>query len=367
MLRILLFCGFLLVNFNSWSTDFYRKINWTQKSQNVDATQNSSLNFEGSIIIDQSRLPYWVESFDLTDPNIEISIIDAIFEPISNLSIPFSDSIGSELIFKHEIGTNSGRSVVRLTVFPFVRRNGQIERLVEFTVSIKENPNHLKSASLAYQWKTSSVLGSGKWVKIKTKNKGIYKVTFDQLKSWGFSNPDQVSVYGNGGYMLPFLNKDIGFDDLNAYPIFKGKDNVGKDCLFFYSTGSVRINEDATTGVLTHKQNYYSTETYFYLSDQGTPKIISKAAELTENAARTINSFSNYAFYEKDTVNLISSGSQWFGEKFGSGQSQTISLALDNPDLTKSAQFVISAVAPIISFKFYECKCEWILKEYYYI
>ncbi len=344
MLRLLLFCGLLLVNFNSWSADFHRKINWNQNLLNVDATQNTSLNFEGSIIIDQSRLPYWVESFDLNNSNIEISINDAIFEPIPNLPIAFHDSIGSDLNFKHEIGTNSGRSVLRLAVFPFVRRNSQIERLVEFTVSIKENPNHLKSASSAYPWKATSVLASGKWIKIKTKNKGIYKVTFDQLKSWGFSNPDQVSVYGNGGYMLPFLNEDIGFDDLNAYPIFKGKDNASKDCLFFYSTGSVRINEDATTGILTHKQNYYSTETYFYLSDQGTPKIISKAAELTDNKTRTINSFSNYAFYEKDTVNLISSGSQWFGEKFNSGQSQTVSLTLDNPDLTKSAQFVISAV-----------------------
>jgi hypothetical protein len=345
MLRLLLFCGLLLVSFNSWSTDFHRKINWNQNLLYVDATQNTSLNFEGSVIIDQSRLPYWVESFDLNNSNVEISINDAIFEPILNSSIAFHDSIGSELNFKHEIGTSSGQSVLRLTVFPFVRRNSQIERLVEFTVSIKENPNHLKSASSVYQWKTTSVLASGTWVKIKTKDKGIYKVTFDQLKSWGFSNPDQVSVYGNGGYMLPVLNNDIRFDDLSAYPVFKGKDNASKDCLFFYSTGSVRINEDATTGILTHKQNYYSTETYFYLSDQGTPKIISKAAELTDNTTRTINSFGNYAFYEKDTVSLISSGSQWFGEKFSSGQSQTVSLTLDNPDLTKPAQFVISAVA----------------------
>lgn len=345
MLRLLLFCGLLFVNFNSWSTDFHRKISWIQKSQNIGATENTSLDFEGSLIVDRSRLPFWIESFDLNNSDTEIFIKDAVFEAIPISRITLNDSVGSELRFKTEIGTTSSHSVLRLTIFPFVRRNNQIEKLVEFTVSVKENPNHLKSASSGYQWKTTSVLGSGKWIKIKTKDKGIYKITFDQLKSWGFSNPDQVSMYGNGGYMLPVLNKDIRFDDLNAYPIFKGKDNASKDCLFFYSTGNIRIDENATTGILTHKQNYYSTETYFYLSDQGTPKIISKAAELADISGKTINSFTNYAFYEKEARNLLSSGSQWFGEEFLSGQSQTISLSLDNPDLTKPAQFVVSAAA----------------------
>jgi len=345
MLRLLLFCGLLFVNFNSWSTDFHRTINWTQKSQDVGSTENNSLDFDGSIIVNQSRLPYWVESFNLVSSTSDVFIRDAVFEPIPNSLIALNDSVGSELRYKTELGTSSGRSVLRLTIFPFVRRNNQLEKLVEFTVSVKENPDQLKSASSAYQWKTTSVLGSGKWIKIKTKDKGIYKITFDQLKSWGFSNPDQVSVYGNGGYMLPVLNKDIRFDDLNSYSILKGKDIAGKDCMFFYSTGNIRIEENATTGILTHKQNYYSTETYFYLSDQGTPKTISKAAELTDNSGKTINSFANYSFYEKEAVNKLSSGSQWFGEEFSSGVSQTANLTLDNPDLTKSVQFDVSAIA----------------------
>lgn len=345
MVRLLLFCGLILVYFNGLSADYHRKISWTQKSQNVGATETYALEFEGSVVLDQLRLPYWVESFVLNTSDIDVSINNAIFEPIPNSVITLNDSIGSQLQFKTEIGTSADHSVLRLTIFPFVRRNNQIEKLVEFSVTVKENTNLLKSASSAYQWKTTSVLGSGKWIKIKTKDKGIYKITFDQLKSWGFSNPDQVSMYGNGGYMLPVLNKDNRFDDLNSYPVLKGKDNASKDCLFFYSTGNIRIDENATTGILTHKQNYYSTETYFYLSDQGTPKIISKAAELTDNPSKTVNSFTNYAFYEKEAANLISSGSQWFGEEFNPGQSQTVSLTLDNPDLTQSARFVVSAVA----------------------
>lgn len=195
----------------------------------------------------------------------------------------------------------------------------------------------------SYTWKTGSVLKSGKWIKIKTKAKGIYKITYDQLNQWGFSNPESVSVYATGGYQLPVLNKDIAFDDLNLYPVLKGKDGAGKDCLFLYSTGNIRICEDSKTGILSHKQNYYSTETYFYLSDQGPVPTVGKAAEITSNAGRQIGSFTNYTFYEKESLNLLESGSKWFGEEFNAGQSRTFSFSLENPDLTKTVQFVVSA------------------------
>ena len=345
MLKLLLFCGLLLVNINSWSADYHRKIVWIQKTQTDDSKGTPNSDFEGSVVIDQSRLPYWVESFDVNSPNIEVQVSDAVFEPITNSQISLNDSVGSELKYKAEIGTSAGRSALRLTIFPFVRRNNQIEKLIEFSVSMKESSSQLKSASVTYQWKEASVLRSGKWVKIKTKEKGVHKITFDQLKQWGFTNPDQVSMYGNGGYVLPVLNKDIRFDDLTAYPVLKGKDSAGKDCLFFYSTGNIRIDEDAKTGMLKHTQNCYSTETYFYLSDQGTIRTIEKAKELTEIAGRKIDSFLNYVFYEKEDTSLLLSGSQWFGEQFNSGQTQTVNLALDNADLTKPAQFVVSAVA----------------------
>ena len=345
MLKLLLFCGLLLINIASWSADYHRKINWIQKLQTSDSTEIVPLDFEGSLVIDQSHLPYWVESFNLNSSNIEVFINDAVFESVANSPITLNDSVGNDLKFKTEIGSSAGHSVLRLTIFPFVRRNNQIEKLVEFSVSIKENLNQLKSASATYQWKESSVLQSGKWVKIKTKDKGIYKITFDQLRQWGFANPDQVAMYGNGGFMLPVLNKDNRFDDLNAYPVLKGKDNAGKDCLFFYSTGNIRINEDLETGFLTHKQNCYSTETYFYLTDQGTVKNIEKATELTGIAEKKIDSFINYVFYEKEDANLLLSGSQWFGEQFNSAQQRTVNFVLDNADLTKSAQLVVATVA----------------------
>lgn len=342
MPKLVLFWVLFFSVIAAWPADYQRTINWVKQAQDADLKDSSVSGFDGSIIIDHTGLPYWFESFDLAFSGADVSIINTVFEPILQPSAGLINFQKNELQYKSEIGVSAGKSILRLTIFPFVRRNNQIEKLLEFTVSIKENRNQLKSVAVPYQWKSTSILGSGKWIKISTKSKGIYKITFDQLKQWGFTSPDQVSMYGNGGYMLPGLNKDIRFDDLNAYPVWKGKDNASKDCLFFYSTGNIRLTQNSETGIFTHQQNSYSTETYFYLSDQGTLRTIDKIGELTENTGKQVLSFPNYTFYEKEALNLISSGSQWFGERFMAGGSQTINLTLDNPDQTVPARFAVS-------------------------
>lgn len=330
--------------FSVWSVDYHRTLNWINPAGSVDSEIVRSPDFYGSVVPDQEKLPYWFESFEVHSSQAEVSILNPVFEPVANTRDLDFSHIGEELELKSEIGISAGQAILKVTVLPFVKRNNQILKLVDFTVSVLESNNLLKSAQAAYSWKTSSVLGSGSWIKIKTTNKGVYKITYDQLKTWGFTNPEKVSVYGAGGLMLPVLNKDIKFDDLPLYPVIRGKDNGGKDCIFFYSTGNVGYKQNSISGYYTHQQNYYSTETYFFLSDQGISKTIEKSAEITETAGRKVSSFTNYTVYEKELVNLISSGSQWYGEHFNTGSSQTINLTLENYDLSKPVQFVTSLV-----------------------
>lgn len=329
----------------SVASDFHRKIIWSDKPDSIKLEPNGKfmLNFDGSILIDQTGLPYWFESFELNLASADVVVVDAIFEPINDSILALETIQNEELTFKSDIGVSAGKSFLRLTVFPFIRKNNQVEKLVSFTISVTENQNVLKSANAPYLWKTNSVLNSGKWVKIKTKDRGIYKVTYDQIKQWGFTNPDQVVLYGTGGYMLPTLNRELRFDDLATYPVLKGKDSTGKDCLFFYSTGNVSFSQNLETGLFAHQQNYYSTETYFYLSDQGIARIIGKAAELTGAAGKQILSFPKYDYWEKELVNLISSGNQWYGERFNMGATQSVNFSLENPDITKPAIISVSA------------------------
>ena len=43
-----------------------------------------------------------------------------------------------------------------------------------------------------------SPLASGKWVKISADTSGIYQISAEELKSWGFESADKISVYGCG-------------------------------------------------------------------------------------------------------------------------------------------------------------------------
>lgn len=341
MLKLFTFFVLFLICRIGWSTDYSRKIYWAEESSTSNA---KSLSFPGGIILDQTKLPYWTESFVVKSASAGVVLHDFTSFPVADSVIIDKKTIGPELKIETSMGYSAGTSIMRITVFPFILKDNHVEKVIEFSFSINENLNELKSASVGYNWKAKSVLSSGKWLKIKTTDRGIYKISYDQLKSWGFSNPDQVALYGNGGYMLPVMNSDTHFDDLSIYPVIKAKDSAGKDCIFFYSTGNIRLSTDSKTGVISHKQNSYSTETYFYLTDLGSAKVMDKSADISNTADRQITSFNSYAFYEKESVNLLSSGSRWFGEIFNSGQSQTMTLTLDNPDLTKTAQFSVSAV-----------------------
>ena len=345
MQKSLLFCLFLLNALLVWPVDFQRKVVWHQPvSGSTPETMIAAGLFDGAVLIGKSNLPYWVESFELQGSSAEVAITNTVFEPLMDSLITLPDSLGSELNYSSLMGTSAGTSHIRVSVFPFVRRNNQILKLTAFTLSVKENQNKLKSAMATYPWKSTSVLSSGKWKKLKAKNKGIYKITYDQLKGWGYANPDQVCLYGNGGYMLPIMNRDLKADDLLAYPVWKGKDNANKDCLFFYVTGNIQLNYNLETHTLSHQQNYYSTETYFYLSDQQAPLLIDKAPELTESAGRQVNSYPNYTYYEKELNNLINSGSQWFDEQINMDGTKSIKISLDNPDVSKPAIFTVDAV-----------------------
>ena len=184
-------------------------------------------------------------------------------------------------------------------------------------------------------WASSSVLANGKWVKIQASDRGVYKISFTQLKNWGFSDPEAVCLYGNGGYMLSKQNSDPVADDLIQNPVWYGKDKNNADCLFFYSSGTVEWTYYKSVDAFKHTGNDYSDVTYFFLSDQGTPMVVSEIESTTDDFTDDVSTFLDYQLYENDLENLIQSGRRWFGEKFQQGQSRQFEFNVSNPVSTE--------------------------------
>lgn len=160
----------------------------------------------------------------------------------------------------------------------------------------------------ASHYAEQSVLSQGKWVKIATTEQGIHRIDAATLQSWGFSDASNVSLYGQNGYMLPetFSNSDT--DDLQAIPV-----HVENGDLYFYASGSTQWTRTSGTTYWTHTNNYYSTTTYYFLTESRPQQ----AMEIVDgNAAEgtPMTTFNEYRLHEQDIVCLGQTGRLYLGE-----------------------------------------------------
>lgn len=77
-----------------------------------------------------------------------------------------------------------------------------------------------------------SVLATGNWHKMGLKETGIYKLTYSDLAAFGINvdgiDPRNIRIYHNGGGVLPELNSEARYDDLQELPVFVSGESDGK-------------------------------------------------------------------------------------------------------------------------------------------
>jgi hypothetical protein len=173
--------------------------------------------------------------------------------------------------------------------------------------------------------KSHSVLESGKWYRISVQKQGIYKITYDDFVAMGFDpatiDPAKISVFGNGGSMLPEPNAAARPDDLieNAILVHDGGD--GKldpgDYILFYGESPDKWTLNYITYHFKHQKNIYSDSSFYYVTVGTNPgKRIQQVPSLTDSAHSISRRFVDHAFHEIDSVNLTQSGKTWVGETF---------------------------------------------------
>lgn len=91
----------------------------------------------------------------------------------------------------------------------------------------------------------SSVLASGDWFKFSVDTTGVFKIDRNLLQRIGVStnniNPQNIRIYGNGGTLLPFVNNDFRYQDLQENAIYVEGESDGSfdanDFILFYAKG----------------------------------------------------------------------------------------------------------------------------------
>ncbi|MBN1767373.1 MAG: type IX secretion system sortase PorU [Prolixibacteraceae bacterium] len=177
----------------------------------------------------------------------------------------------------------------------------------------------------------NSVLATGKWIKVATTKEGIHKVTYQNLNSWGISNPSNVAVFTNGGYLLPEHNNIPYPDDLTKIQVVHGKDHNNNDCIFFYSTGIVKWTYNENTSLFEHTRNLYSDYTYFFITSDNQKSDAPLVKEIySQLADTTLLTYNGYKLYEKELSNIYKSGRIWFGDDVLSPYGLNINFSFDD-------------------------------------
>jgi hypothetical protein len=196
----------------------------------------------------------------------------------------------------------------------------------------------------------NSVLRTGDWFKISLKKEGIYKIDYRFLESLGVPvkgiSSSSIRLYGNGGAMLPEKVSATVADDLqeNAIEVVDGGDGIFDpgDYFLFYATGPHIWFKDSVSRRFVHQQNIYSDQSFYFISIGGTGKRIT-SSHISTNPSAQVNSYNDRYYYEPDSLNLLSSGKNWFGAEFNNkaGGTNRRNFAVPFNDLETSEKAVL--------------------------
>ncbi len=243
------------------------------------------------------------------------------------------------------------QSVVLLDIIPiqYDSTSGKYFKIYNIEIGLKAEKSNNSSTNLRTGGSNgNSVLASGEWFKIPVTETGVYKLDYKYLKDAGVDlagkNPNRFKIYGNGGGMLPQINRIERPVDLTENAIYISGESDGRfdaeDFVLFYGQGPNDVSV-LESGELFYKKNFYSdTSFYFFNISEGESLRIKEKEDLGANHPM-INQFDDYIIYEKDEINIINSGRDWYGEKFDF--TLTYDLTFDFPGLVPNTELIVTS------------------------
>ncbi len=330
------------------------------------------LNFEGAVYDVESNVPKFYVNADVVKSAMipQVEIVNVIWEdiPVSESVLLKKDEglILQDIRIDTKLMYENKKPLLSVKFIP-IRKNvlsGKLERMLQFEIKY----NYAKSTQLKIPVKTpfaaNSVLKNGNWYNFNVSQSGIHIITYNDLVTLGISpssiDPRNIRIYGNGGMMLPESNAAFMHDDLVENAIFVNGENDGvfnsSDYILFYGQGPNYWIADTTNKVYKHQKNkYVVSSNYFITADLGTGKRIQTLSSLPQAADYSVTEFDDYAFHELDSLNLIKSGREFYGEVFDVNTSY--SFAFNFPNIVPSSvmklrtSFLARSVGYSTSFK----------------
>ncbi|MFT4523976.1 MAG: hypothetical protein ACI85F_000117 [Bacteroidia bacterium] len=292
-------------------------------------------------------LPVYVQLFPTSNGrSIRAEVVDAEYEILSSdelEGLTDLDKIGTEVAIATDDMISAKQHLTRLRIVP-LRRNqvtGTIEKLTRFNLNESIVGVSASRSSSAAGFASSSKLAGGSWYKISVAEDGIYNITYSDLEALGMDpssiDPRKISLYGNGGGMVPIINGEERLDDLQENAIIVTGESDGDfdsdDKIVFYGQGPHRWTEADSNSCMAfhHIKHLYSEKTFYFLKvGSGNGKRVQNQVNADTPHNTVATSFDDYGFFESDEHNLLKSGREWYGQVLDITTSQSLSFGFVN-------------------------------------
>lgn len=177
---------------------------------------------------------------------------------------------------------------------------------------------------------SSSRLSAGRWLKISVDRDGMYLLTDQQLRSWGFTSPERVKVYGYGGKRLPDRLDSGYIDDLPQTP---SEYIEGRGVVFFGSSPQDVDNPGAP--YMRPRQNPFTLKGFYFLAETDDERFVPRTSTLSlPSAPAPARTCRELSYHETEAFSPGLAGYNLLGEDFKYKPSQQFKLSMPDIDLS---------------------------------
>ncbi len=207
----------------------------------------------------------------------------------------------------------------------------------------------------SYQLVGQSVLADGSWFKMEINERGVYKLSYQYLKSAGVPvdniNPKTLKIYGYGAGMIPQDNSISRAFDPEEISIYVEGENDnsfdGNDFVLFYAQNSDQYQY--VDGRLEYEHNIYSDENYYFLTFGGEDGQRMQTAADLGSQFPLVSTFNDFTYFEEERHNLLTSGREWYSRRYNTTTSEEFQFSFDS--VVPSSEIKVSVAVMAQAFE----------------
>lgn len=324
----------LLSTFSLQAQQIQRHVlNWEGPGELRTKSADSPLQvtFQGAMLdSDRDQLPFFAETVALKAnvASFEVNIIDAQYEVMSTAemeALPGLKFVEEQLEVNTHLSWHQKQPIALVNIYPYrkLSNSQQFEKLLSFEYEIiPQLGNGVSGFRKSYP--ANSVMQNGSWYRFSLQEDGVYVIDYQFLESLGVDMnglaSNDINIYGNHIGQLPYENSVPRPTDLllNNILVEDGADGTfdNGDRILFYATGPASWDRGSDVKFVHNKNVFTDSATYFVGIGVEAPARIQDVSLSTATPNQVVTEFDDRQFYERNNINLIKSGREFYGEAF---------------------------------------------------